>query len=226
MENISKEPSSEPYRRQIIYGAGGHARELAFQLKQAGHDVVAFVDDISPSGSADHLPILSFSEADQAFRDAEWHIAIGNISAKRRLAAKIIKNNNYLGSFVSPNAIVSGSAQIMAPAQIFANTVVSANTRIEPFAVLHFGTIVAHDVTVGEFSFLAPRTTVAGHVIIGRDCWLGVGCTIINGSSEAQILIGNGATVGAGACVVKDVRAGDTVAGVPARPLMSRTIEQ
>ena len=49
---------------------------------------------------------------------------------------------------------------------------------------------------------------------IGHDTWIGHGAVIMPG-----VKIGNGAIVGANAVVTKDVAAGATVVGVPARPM-------
>ncbi|KKL72479.1 hypothetical protein LCGC14_2084540, partial [marine sediment metagenome] len=51
-----------------------------------------------------------------------------------------------------------------------------------------------------------------GNVTVGEDCLIGANSTVLKG-----LTIGDGATVGAGAVVTKDVPAGVTVMGVPAR---------
>ena len=53
-------------------------------------------------------------------------------------------------------------------------------------------------------------------VRIGRDVWIGGGAIILPG-----VAIGDGAVVGAGSVVTRDVGAGVTVAGNPARPRQS-----
>jgi maltose O-acetyltransferase len=50
-------------------------------------------------------------------------------------------------------------------------------------------------------------------VQIGRDVWIGGGAIILPG-----ITIGDGAVIGAGSVVTRDVGAGETVVGNPARP--------
>lgn len=51
-------------------------------------------------------------------------------------------------------------------------------------------------------------------VTVGRNCWIGGGALLLPGVS-----VGDDAIVGAGAVVTRDVPAGATVAGNPARPL-------
>ena len=53
---------------------------------------------------------------------------------------------------------------------------------------------------------------IAKPVLIEDDAWIGIGAIILKG-----VRIGRGARVGAGAVVTKDVPAGATVAGNPAR---------
>jgi maltose O-acetyltransferase len=54
-------------------------------------------------------------------------------------------------------------------------------------------------------------------VVIGRDVWIGGGAIIVPGVS-----IGDGAVIGAGSVVTRDVPAGATVAGNPAKALKSQ----
>jgi maltose O-acetyltransferase len=56
--------------------------------------------------------------------------------------------------------------------------------------------------------------TLCKPVVIGERCWIGGAAIILPG-----VNIGEGATVGAGSVVTKDVPAETTVAGNPARPI-------
>jgi len=60
----------------------------------------------------------------------------------------------------------------------------------------------------------AAGLEIAKPVTIGADVWLGGGAIVMPG-----VTIGDGAIVGAGAVVTRDVAAGETVIGNPAKPI-------
>lgn len=63
----------------------------------------------------------------------------------------------------------------------------------------------------------AQGLEVARPITLGADVWVGGGAIILGG-----VTIGDGAIVGAGAVVTRDVAAGSTVAGNPARTIRPR----
>ena len=92
-------------------------------------------------------------------------------------------------------------------------------------------------VAIGAHTLLAPGVFITDHahnvararrldeqgnhsapVVIGDDVWLGTKCIVLPG-----ITIGDGAVVGAGAVVTKDVEPYAIVAGVPAKPIGKRS---
>ena len=72
---------------------------------------------------------------------------------------------------------------------------------------------IAHNCEIGENTLITSPIHVCGSVKIGRNCHI-AGATIRN-----QREVGDGATVGLGAVVVKNVEAGTVVVGNPARPM-------
>jgi serine acetyltransferase len=104
-----------------------------------------------------------------------------------------------LGDFVGPGSVVVARRSVrVGPGTLVAEMCV---LRDSDHARASDGTIdpVAHD--------SAPVT-------VGAHCWLGARVTVLKGVS-----LGDGSTAGAGAVITRDVAAGSTVVGVPARAL-------
>lgn len=73
---------------------------------------------------------------------------------------------------------------------------------------------IAHGVTIGDNTIITAGTIVGGSVAIGKNVWVGINSTIKNG-----ITIGDNAFIGMGSNVLKDVPAGETWVGNPAKKL-------
>jgi UDP-2-acetamido-3-amino-2,3-dideoxy-glucuronate N-acetyltransferase len=105
---------------------------------------------------------------------------------------------------------------------------VGANCKIQSHAFICTGVEIEDEVFVGHGTMFIndklPRATTTDGELKGDDDWelvrtviehgaaLGSGAVIMGG-----VRVGAGALVGAGAVVTRDVDAGETVAGVPAR---------
>lgn len=90
---------------------------------------------------------------------------------------------------------------------------IGAHTLIAPNV---FITDHTHNYNRGRH--LDEQGIATGQVTIGNDVWIGTSAIVLHG-----VTIGDGAIIGAGAVVTGDVAPHSIVAGVPARPIGSRT---
>jgi sugar O-acyltransferase (sialic acid O-acetyltransferase NeuD family) len=196
--------------RLAVVGAGGHSREVADLVAACGHVLVGFTDD---SFTGPHQPTGLPIARDLESLDADaMTVAIGDVSTRATVFSRLA---GVLPSpvLVHPSACVSEYAQIGDGTQVMQNVVVSAAVIIAQNVILNVGCFVAHDCTVGAHSHIAPGVLMSGGASVGDRCLVGAGAILLPGVS-----IGAECVVGAGAVVTRDVLAGQSVTGVPARP--------
>ena len=70
---------------------------------------------------------------------------------------------------------------------------------------------VGHDAVMADFSQACPGAQINGYCSIGESAMIGSNASILPGKS-----VGDHATVGGNSQVIRSVRAGTTVNGVPA----------
>jgi UDP-perosamine 4-acetyltransferase len=119
-----------------------------------------------------------------------------------------------LPTVVHASAYVAPSARLADGVQVLPRASVGPNARIGRGGLVNTGAIVEHDAIVEDYSVVDPGAVLTGRVRIGRSVEVGSGAVLI-----PDVEVGSGATVGAGAVVIRSVAAGQTVVGVPARPV-------
>lgn len=207
----------------LIIGAKGFAGELFEAVMQRSPDAdVTFFDSVSddlPGMFFGKYPIIRTTEAAaEYFRSVNRRFAlgVGTPELRSRFFREFIALGGEPETIISPFAKVGiHSNRIGAGCCVLTDAVVESNNTIGEGCLIHVGVLISHDVTLGDFCEVSPRANLLGAVRIGSNCTIGTAATILPG-----ITVGNNVTVGAGAVVTKNVDDGQTVAGVPARPLI------
>jgi sugar O-acyltransferase (sialic acid O-acetyltransferase NeuD family) len=196
-----------------IVGAGGHAKVVIATAISAGWDAANIqIFDDSPTIIGTrvlHLTVQGGTAAVLADRHASVVLAIGHNPTRARLARDAACQ---FATLIHSSAIVHASVVIGAGSVVFAGAIVQPDTRIGKHAIINTAASVDHDCVLGDVVHIAPGARLAGTVTVGDGSFIGIGAVVTPGRS-----IGAGATVGAGAAVIRDVPAGATVVGVPAR---------
>ena len=161
-------------------------------------------------GGDDQLPKLRADGVEAAV------VAVAQQDARQAVFERIQDTGFALPSLIDPDAYVS------AEAHVGDGSCILYGCTISPFAhvgnVVYFGPGVhaLHHSHIGDFCTIGSNTVVGARVSLESSVNVGVGSVF---ASKNGTRVGRGATVGAGAVVVKDIPAGQTVIGNPARPL-------
>lgn len=208
---------ARPPGAHVVVGAGGHAKVVIAAMRAMGLRVDAVLDD-NPArwGEVFHgAPIVGPIGELAGWPGARAVITLGN-NARRRAVAEAHPGVDWL-TVIHPAAIVHESAGIGAGAMVMWRAVVEPDARVGAHAIVNTGAAVCHDARVGDYAHVSVTSTLAGGAAVGDGVFLGMNACVI-GTAR----VGDWATVGAGASVVRDVPAGATAVGVPARVISGR----
>lgn len=208
----------------VIYGAGGFARELAWLIKSTYGDdkkVMGFIDDDENNQGKilNDIPVFSLKDAKVTYPDARIIGGIGSPKTRENVINKALKAGFSFLSVIHPNVEISNYVEIGNGVVICAGSIITTNVVLRDHVQINLDCTIGHDVIMDDYSTLAPGVHVSGHVHIGERAYVGTGANIINGTEDKPLIIQNDVIIGAGACVINNVPAGQTVVGVPAESI-------
>ena len=207
----------------VIFGAGGHAREIAFLIEEINNEfrewnILGFVEkDKTNLDTMDRKYSIYCTEDELLELDHPIAAALGIGKPKiiRSIAKKFEDHPNVsFPNLIHPDTVWDRDRINMGRGNIIcAGNIFTTDINIGSFNCFNRNSTYGHDIEIGDFCIFNPGLSISGSVKVESSCLIGTGATILQ-----NVGIGKGAVVGAGAVVIKDVLSGSTVIGVPAKP--------
>ncbi|WP_342639111.1 acetyltransferase [Vibrio metschnikovii] len=198
-----------------ILGASGHGKVVAEIAELNGYSEIHFYDDRWPElQSIENWHVVGDSEALLAIvqQYACAGVAIGNNAVRLNKHRQLLEAGAKMPALVHPSAIISGYATISDGCVVMAKAVVNPFAVIGQSCIINTGAIVEHDCILADGVHLSPNSAIAGGTQIGECAWLGIGAV-----TRQLVSVGAGATIGAGATVVANIKTNTVVMGTPAK---------
>ena len=212
-----------------IYGTGGFAREVMpfaadyiNRLESRSKEIrcqIYFVETNPQNNQVNGYPVVDEEEFMRIeCEERYFNIAIGDSKVRERIAIRCVNQGARPMSIQSPHSIVYDHNEIAEGAIICAQSMITSNAKIGKFFHCNIYSYVAHDCVIGDYVTFAPSVHCNGNVHIHDHAYIGTNVTIKQGLPTRPLIIGQGAVVGMGAVVTKDIPPFTTVVGSPAKP--------
>lgn len=208
-------------KKLVLVGGGAFSRELINWIHDADPNVsqfelVGYLDSTPNKLQAlgYDIPYLGLIED---YIPAEEHhllMAINDPVQKERIVQILKEKSAKFIGFIHHSAVIASTSRLGEGVIVCPQSFVSANTIVGDFVFINGLCSIGHDVVVGDYSTLSAHVDLTGYVKVGRGVFFGTSAKVI-----PKIIIGDGARIGAGALIMRNVKDHVTMYEMPSRKL-------
>jgi len=203
----------------IIIGARGYGREVCGLARQcSGYNteyiIKGFLDDKPDAldGFENYPEIISSVENYEIQENDVFVCALGSVQWKKHYVEIILSKGGKFINLIHPTVIFTSNVKLGNGLIIFMYSNISNDCIVDDFVTIQGFVAIGHDSKIGKWSHINAYSFTGGYAILEEEVCLNTRSTVL-----PHIIVRKGATVGAASLVIKNVKEGTTVFGVPAK---------
>jgi sugar O-acyltransferase (sialic acid O-acetyltransferase NeuD family) len=203
----------------VLLAASGLAREvLAVPGVREGYDEIVLLDDARSRWGelVGGHPVLE-GGLDRAgdHAEARFLICAGAGTTRRAIAVRLLGLGLRWLRFATvlhPTVQVPSGCTVGEGSILLAHTTLTCDVTLGRHVVAMPGVTLTHDDVVDDFATLCAGVSLGGEVRVREAAYVGM-----NACVRERVEVGPGATLGMGSVLLRDLPAGETWVGAPAR---------
>ncbi|KAA0546721.1 acetyltransferase [Bacillus sp. BGMRC 2118] len=203
-------------KRVVIWGCGGHAREVLHLCEQLKTEVAGFLDERTEYKNKiiDSVRVLGdLSDILHLKNEVKIVCAgVGDPSLKKRFVEKTqVLGFQFADSLIHPSVYISDKNHIGLGNIICEGAIITTNVTINNFVIINRSVNISHDNKIEDYVTISPGVQIAGNVTIKEGAYVGIGASI-----REKTTIGEWSIIGGGSFVKENIPHHTLYAGVPA----------
>lgn len=206
-------------KRAIIIGAGTHGQIYASYLKEAGVNIVGFIDDADHFQGKRVLGLDVLGKFPDLFDNTlknkitDIYCPIGDNLLRQNYLSRLKKEGYNVPSFIHHTVCIGPDVILGETIYMLQGNMIMPHTKIGDYLMVNMGTTIGHHNVIENGVFMSSGVNIGANLIIGKMAYFGIGCTVMTGVD----MIGKESLIGAGAVVLKNVPDFAVMSGNPAR---------
>ena len=204
---------------KLIFGTGELARMLYGYCNEVGAIVLGFtVESNYIIGQGfQGKSVSSFTEIENIYNPKNVDMLIGvtftgNLLPRKRIYYEALGKGYNIPSFIHPDAYISNEAVIEKGCIILENNTIQSGVVIDENTILWSGNHIGHRTKIGKHNFISSHVVLAEAVETEERVFIG-----INTAVAPYVKIREGATIGMGLSILKNVESNSLIRGRDSR---------
>ncbi len=211
-------------KNAVIIGAGTQGQVYASYLKEAGINIIGFIDDNLDLEGQEVIGIPVLGKYKDLFTDEfknkiqDVYCPIGVNSVRSEYLSTLKKEGYGIPGFLHHTVSIAPDVTIGEAVYMLAGNIVMPHTTIGNYIMINMDSTIAHHVTLEDGVFMSSGVNIGALINVRENAYIGMGVTAMTGVKE----IGKETLIGAGTVIIKDVPEYTTVVGNPGRVIKTK----